>query len=467
VLIIVLWITFGLVSLALYFAGSMSFEQRAADQRVARVQAETAIEGMVRYLTYLLSNQITNGSNGITLEVSAYPNAAVPIGDCRVWLISRDTNLVTTGPGKIAFGLLDESSRLNLNTVTSNQMMWLPTMTVDLANGILDWRSTNGPGTTLSYYATMQPPYFCKNDPFETVDELRLVYGADMDALIGEDYNRNGILDPTETDANQNNMLDPGVLEYFTVYSNEPAATGAVNLASVSYEALYGVLSTNLSASRAAEICSRLGLSPTGGATTGGRGGGTGGTGRGGTGRGSTSGGGRSGGATTTTTTASFTSPLQFYIRSGLTSTEFSQVATNFSMGTTNVQGRVNVNSAGEVVLTCLLNGDDAGAQTLISYRQNNPNNLTSIAWVADALQGNTQDLDALAAGDYITVSTYQYTADIAALGPHGRGYRRIKFVFDTSSGSVRILYRQDLTHLGWALGEDVRKNYVLADNPK
>ncbi len=48
------------------------------------------------------------------------------------------------------------------------------------------------------------------------------LYGADMDTLVGEDANRNGILDPSENDDNQNGMLDPGVLEYVTVYSREP-----------------------------------------------------------------------------------------------------------------------------------------------------------------------------------------------------------------------------------------------------
>ena len=30
--------------------------------------------------------------------------------------------------------------------------------------------------------------------------------------------------------------------------------------------------------------------------------------------------------------------------------------------------------------------------------------------------------------------------------------------VFDTSEGTPKILYRQDLTHLGWALGQEVRR---------
>ena len=40
VLIIVLWVAFGLVSLAIYFANSSSLELRAADNRVAALEAE-------------------------------------------------------------------------------------------------------------------------------------------------------------------------------------------------------------------------------------------------------------------------------------------------------------------------------------------------------------------------------------------------------------------------------------------
>ena len=52
-------------------------------------------------------------------------------------------------------------------------------------------------------------------------------------------------------------------------------------------------------------------------------------------------------------------------------------------------------------------------------------------------------------------------TADIAAVGPYGRGYRRVKFVFDTSEGVPIILHRQDRTHLGWALGKDTRTDLL------
>ena len=42
------------------------------------------------------------------------------------------------------------------------------------------------------------------------------------DLLAGEDLNRNGVLDKNEKDLNGNGQLDPGLLEYATVYTREP-----------------------------------------------------------------------------------------------------------------------------------------------------------------------------------------------------------------------------------------------------
>jgi hypothetical protein len=70
---------------------------------------------------------------------------------------------------------------------------------------------------------------------------------------------------------------------------------------------------------------------------------------------------------------------------------------------------------------------------------------------------------NAIQAGPYLTGHTYQFTADIAAVGHHGRGFRRTKFVFDLSEGTPQIRYRQDLTGLGWALGRQVRETLLLA----
>ncbi len=39
---------------------------------------------------------------------------------------------------------------------------------------------------------------------------------------MGEDLNRNGVLDKNEKDLNGNGELDPGLFEYVTVYTREP-----------------------------------------------------------------------------------------------------------------------------------------------------------------------------------------------------------------------------------------------------
>jgi len=468
VLIIVLWIALGLVALSLYFAQSMNLELRAADNRVCAQAAEQAIEGGVRYVNYLLTAQIVYGSNGCIPDLNGYVREAVQVGDARFWLIGRDTN-APVGPGTMSYGLVDEASRLNLNAAPSNALVWLPRMTVDLTQAILDWRDTNANGPTVTYYSMQQQAYQCKSDPFETVDELRMVYGASMDILVGEDVNRNGILDPNENDENQNNLLDPGILECLTVYSREPntnnngSAKVLINPADVNANGpLAMLLQTNLGAARATQILARFG----GRATTGGGGGGGGaGTGGGGTG------GGRGGGGGPTNQVnvpaVPIASPLQFYLRSGMTSAEFALIGTNLTTvaaGRPFIEGRVNVNTASAAVLSCLLNGDTAAAQQLVSYRQSNPNSLTSIAWVIDALGQNfPNDLQVLQSWDCLTTQSYQFTADIAAVGPHGRGYRRVRFVFDTSTGTPQIVYRKDLTSLGWALGKTARQKWLLA----
>ncbi len=148
-----------------------------------------------------------------------------------------------------------------------------------------------------------------------------------------------------------------------------------------------------------------------------------------------------------------------------MTSDEFDLIADQLTVTKGEfVDGRVNVNTASPTVLTALLRGDSAAAEALVTYRQANPYRLASVAWVNDALGDTYQDaLSLLSARDYITTRSYQFTADIAAVGPYGRGYRRIRYVFDTCMGSPRVIYRQDLTHLGWALGRDVRDYLLMA----
>ncbi|HOK78009.1 MAG TPA: helix-hairpin-helix domain-containing protein [Verrucomicrobiota bacterium] len=462
VLVIVLWIAFGLVALALYFAQSAYTEYRAADNYVAGIEAEQAIEGALRYLTNLLATVQTNSAS--LPDLLSYQQAAVQVGNAMFWVIGRNTNIIQTGPDYLSFGLVDESSKLNLNTATAAMLECLPRMTPDLAANIVTWRDASQTnlevGVPPEIYLHFIPPYRCKQAPFETVEELRLVYGMTNSVLYGEDMNMNGVLEFNENDGDANappdnadGRLDPGLFEYLTIWSREPNialdGTQRIDVTSTNAQTeLATLLQQRFGTTRANEILLNVGL---GSAQPGQQGGG----------RGQGGQQGQPGGqpAQQPTPTPSFGSPLEFYLISGMTEDEFAQVADYIA--TTNssyMPGLVNVNTASEAVLACLPGIGSNMAPALVSYRISNPANLRSVAWVANVLDRQS----AIQAGPYITSRSYQYTADIAAVGHYGRGFRRVKFVIDMCDGTPKVLYRQDLTRLGWPLGRQIRKALQL-----
>ena len=431
VLMIVLFIAFALVTVALYFADAMSQELRAAANHAAGLAADQAIDGAARYVGAILG---TFATNGVVPDISQYRAAAVPVGEAHFWIIGRDpSGTATTEP---YFALVDEGSKLNLNHASTNELAALPNITTDFVQAILDWRSATGSPLASVNYAPLN--YAAKHASFETVDELRLVYGATPELLAGEDLNRNGVLDANETDANHNGVVDPGLFEYLTAFSREPNlhSDGSAFTNVNNRRQLTSLLQTTFGAVRANQILARLNR-------------------RTNVGRNRPPG----------NTPIVFSNLLQFYLISGMTSAEFSQLANLITASSANyIYGRVNINNANVVVLECLPGMDAGSAQQLITYRLQNLGRLTSIAWVVDALGVSSSVVQTLAQGDYITTHSYQFTADVAALGPFGRGYRRTRFIFDLSAGAVQVVYRQDLSRLGWALGNTVRTAYLAKD---
>jgi type II secretory pathway component PulK len=429
VLIIVLWVAFGLVTLALYFANGMGLELRAADHRVAGLQAEQAIQGAVRYA----SQVITNVEPRETLpDVETYQRADAPVGEAAFWFIGRgDTQFHAE---QVTFGLVDEASKLNLNTVTRAMLEELPRMTSELAAAIVDWRDANSEategGAEDDVYQRLNPPYRCKNGPFDSVEELRLVRGMTTEILYGEDANRNGALDPHENDGDysppfddRNARLDPGLVEYLTVWSRE-AGTGRTNINN--QQQLAPLLLERFGADRANEILARFGVS-----------------------------------ANTNQPGGNFRqvgSLIEFYVTGQFTQAEFEQLYPDITTTNATVSGLVNINTASEAVLACLPGIGTDRASTVVSYRQGNISQLRTVAWLVDAI-GNEA---AVQAGPYVTARATVFSADVAALGHHDRGYRRVWHILDNSTGTPRVAYRRDLTHLGWALGRELREDLEL-----
>lgn len=426
VLVIVLWIALGLVALTLYFGNSMSSELRASDNRVAMLAADQAVDGAARYVAQILTEQ---GTNGVVPFKDDYTSEAVAIGGAHFWLIGRNDD--QTAPNQVVFGLVDEGGKLNINNtnVTLEMLELLPRMTPELAAAIIDWRDTDenvtSGGAEADTYARLQPAYYCKNAPFDSVDEVRLVNGATMEILLGEDLNRNGVLDPNETDDNRNGKADPGILDYITVASRESnldsAGTNRVNI-NASRDEFMTLLGDILGSGVAARVQQ----------------------------------------AALRVNTRQFSSVLDFYLDSTLSEDEFMQIETEITTENgTMLPGKVNVNTASAAVLACIPGIGDDRAQELVNYRQSNSAAVNSMAWVTKVLSRD-QVLDA---GPYITGQSHQFTADIAAVGKNGRGYRRTRFVFDTTEGAPKIVYRQNLSQLGWALGTDVRDNWLAKAN--
>lgn len=455
VLIIVMWTCLGLVALTLYFANSMSSELRAADNRVTEVESRQAVAGGIRYAGYVLANFAANGA---VPNLADYKSEALPVGEAQFWLIGRDNSQTpTTEP---VFGLIDEASKLNLNTATRAMLTELPNMTPDLVEAIIGWRraanaqaaggdpAETGGGSD-NVYARLDPPRLNKGGPFESVDELRLVDGATLDILLGEDTNRNGALDANEDDSdasaprdNQDGQLLAGILEYVTVYSRQPNTradgTRRVNVTNGNgqnrQQLIQLLLSKNIEQQRVAAIVN----SAFGPATApGGPGGGP-------------------------PARPDLTSVAEFMVVSQMTPEEFVLIHADITTATgATQQGLINVNTASEAVLACIPGIGLDNAATLAAYRVAHPDVLTSFAWL-------TQVLPPAAirqAGRYLTDQSYQFTADVAAVGRFGRGYCREKVIFDTRTGTPRIIYHQDLSAYGWALGSQVRQTLKGTNN--
>ena len=428
VLVVVMWIALGLVSVALYFGHSMVFEYRAADNSAAGAEAAQAIEGARRYVSFVLANLEEPGTMP---DIEAYAYERALVGDATFWLIGRRNE---DEPDDVpVFGLVDEAAKLNLNTATREMLEALPGMPIELAAAIIDWRDTDGEltpdGAESETYLLRDQKYICKDSNFETVEELRLLVGGEWDVLYGEDTNRNGVRDPNEDDGdemwpddNRDGSLDPGMLEYLTVYTREPNkrddGSERISINDGTGQELRQLLEETFGQERANSIQSAVSPGVT-----------------------------------------SIESVLEYYIQSGMTLEEFSEIYAALTVSDDDfIEGLINVNTASGAVLACLPGIGEEYASQLVAYRQGKTvDDLDTVAWVAEVLD----DESAIEAGPYLTTRTYQFAADVAAVGHLGRGFRRTLFIFDTSGDEPAVVYRRDQTRLGWPLGAEVRELYA------
>ncbi len=430
ILIVTIWVVLVLAGLALVFARSMRVAAIVSTNQVASVEAECIASGACQYIR---SELAANATDATALDEDV-PWEQLQVGDGYFWVLRSNLE----EDSEFDYGLTDEAGKINLNSASLEMLLKLPNMTSELAASIIDWRDEDSDVTTGGaedeYYLLLSEPYNCKNAPFETVDEILLVKGASEELLYGEDTNLNGLLDENENDGdnsapsdNRNGRLEGGFYDYVTVYSVEDNTDSEgqeriyLNDASARttlQEALQEVVSED----RALEIMNNVPISP------------------------------------------SYNSVMDFYFSAGLKMEEFKQLADRLTASEEEtLPGLVNVNTASKEVLLCLPGLEESDVDALISYRETNAD-LDSVAWVANVLDREK----ATAIGNYITVRSFQYSADIICLSGNGRAYKRYKAVFDTQGGAPQIVYWKSLTRFGWPLEyeivEALRKGRSITD---
>jgi hypothetical protein len=244
VLLIVLVVVVLLALGAYSFSELMVTENEATVMYGRGVQSRAFADSGVEMVAALLSNRLVASQTNIFDNPELFQGVLMREGDTprgmgRFSIVAP----LDADPSSqsVRFGLIDESSKLNLNALVKLDLdddemreilMGLPGMTYEIADSILDWIDDDDEprqfGAEADYYLTLDPPYAPANGPLKSLDELLLVAGVTPWLLFGEDANRNGLLDPNENDGdasppwdNADGYLDRGWSAFLTVHSRE------------------------------------------------------------------------------------------------------------------------------------------------------------------------------------------------------------------------------------------------------
>ncbi len=245
ILIIVL-ITILILSISAYtFCALMLTEDEATRLTARRVKTRYLVESGVEYTRLFLSKpeQDIRELGGRydneffqNVIVSADPDNPSLTGRFSIIASKLDDDGIPAGFRK---GLVDESSRLNLNVLIDldeqlpgsarNLLMALPDMTEDVADAILDWLDKDDDireyGAESQEYTNLTPPYSARNGPMDSIEELLLVRGVTPQLLFGLDSNHNGVIDPEELESQTASNIAPelqlGWVNFLTLHSKE------------------------------------------------------------------------------------------------------------------------------------------------------------------------------------------------------------------------------------------------------
>ena len=337
------------------------------------------------------------------------------------------------GTDEIAFGVVEEASKLPLNATNVLQLMKVPNMTLPAAEALADFVDGDSiardNGAEQDSYDLLPVPYSIPNKPVSFLDELLLAQGVSAGHLYGEDANRNHKLDANENDAdalfppdNQDGTLSGGLHRFFTLHSrdwnvnrnNQPRLD--INTVALDPEpaGLTDETVDFLEAKRKAgqPIVSLANL-------------------------------------VNATLIVTEENQAQRELKSGVGAGDLGQLLDRFTTDAKQIRlERVNINTAPASILAQVEGIDEALANTIASARQGlSPEASRSIAWLLEESlldAGQFRQIEPL-----ITARSFQFHIQVIGYAlPSGR-YRVLEAIVDLIGPEPRVLYLRDLTKLG------------------
>ncbi len=218
-LMMTLWTLVLLIAIAMEFSHSTRTEINTTKNFKEEIEtyflAEAGINLAIAEILQEAEYHTLDEENG-EIEFGRKNLKDIPLSEYR-----KDIKL---GNGSFSYSIEDDNGKLNLNIIprsTITKMLELSGMGTGslrdtIADSILDWKDKDNlhrfNGAEDDYYLSLSPPYECKDDFFDTVEELLWLKGMSKEILYGTE----NIKETGET--NQNFI---GIYDILTVQNIE------------------------------------------------------------------------------------------------------------------------------------------------------------------------------------------------------------------------------------------------------
>ena len=219
ILVIVIW---AIAVLAVIVGGTQVVCYRMAavgaknlEQVQARWAARAGVEQVIAVMSYNLENPNPDDALALLRDLE---DTAVGETATGAWEITHVVD------GQLYLGPMDESSKLNINTVSVDEMveMDLDGLSQDVIDAIVDWRDEDDDvslmGAEEDFYRNRNLNYEPRNADLKSLAEMELIAGVWPESLRGPDTR---LLNNFDTSV----AMEPGWGEFFTAYTTTKSMT--------------------------------------------------------------------------------------------------------------------------------------------------------------------------------------------------------------------------------------------------